>query len=592
MSAVRKTSSNQIIFIGAGPVGLVTAINLKEKMDIELVMLERYVEYKRTQRLNIQLSVIKNQVIEKQLRELILTNDAKKIDDDNIEVPIQALEKLLSKYADKIGIKIIHKQFLTKQQYNEALNEHKATSKIELEKSLGHDVIVDVDEVISVYPNCKMIIGADGSRSTVREVISNDEKNAITKTDFRNMIELKYEVEGKVEKLSSFDYFTTQALLEGVLCSENIKYNEKKGVSEVTLRFLVDSTTYNDKRLLGVNAKNLLPVSKNLPEPLVHAITMWLNKRGDKHIVVGSATINKTTLSLYASKKFGEQLNDVMLLLIGDAACGYPYMNGAILGIENGNLLVDLIVKNYINLVAGDPQAMQSFLKDYIALTKATLEKGRTRVIKADNKVANNQKAVKVLYASSYPIKLSMASYYDEPHPIFYSHVIVDDRLTKYVQNKLSNTPSNKHSLSQNLLIALNSVDYNFGYIKALLYLAYFKNREMEINKPSLWSFSLFGSLSSAADDFTGDKTSLEAIEVVKLVNQGLVIPETLFDNKGKRLSQGLHKIIKELYERTVRLEARFAEQSYRYVLQHIQPTMPSLHNPAEIVTDYLGLKR
>src|SRR5690242_17018914 len=103
-----RKDQSEVVIIGAGPVGLCTGIQLvEEKKDISVLIIEKNVKYLRSQRLKLDVSLIKN----KKLQEKIIEK-SKKLDGNFFEIPIQDLENCLLSHAEKIGIKIAHKQFL------------------------------------------------------------------------------------------------------------------------------------------------------------------------------------------------------------------------------------------------------------------------------------------------------------------------------------------------------------------------------------------------------------------------------------------------------------------------------------------------
>ena len=54
---------------------------------------------------------------------------------------------------------------------------------------------------------------------------------------------------------------------------------------------------------------------------------------------------------IYTSKKYTKELFNLPILLVGDAACGFPFMNGLNLGLQNSTHLIELIKQFYLNRV-------------------------------------------------------------------------------------------------------------------------------------------------------------------------------------------------------------------------------------------------
>ncbi|MEO8402347.1 MAG: hypothetical protein ABI597_11255 [Gammaproteobacteria bacterium] len=295
------------------------------------------------------------------------------------------------------------------------------------------------------------------------------------------MIELKYKAHGKVKKISSLHNYPTQALLRGALCLESIQYNEVEDQSNVTLRFLVDDAIFNDARLNGVNAKNLLPLSTNLPDKLVEIIMIWVNKRGDK-VVAFTPTINKTELSVQETRKLSAELCGILSIVIGDAARALPFMNGLNIGIKNAGKVAQLIVRHFDDIQTHNRNGIQLFLAEYAKLSEEALAEGLARVYQADRKITRGQMMVGTLFYASLPIKLSMRSYLKRAHPIFEAYAMLDlSELIKYVQGLFSKDPTGeRYLISHNLLTKLQSGQADKFQIQALISLAFEKNRDLE----------------------------------------------------------------------------------------------------------------
>lgn len=540
----RKETRPEIVIVGGGPVGLCTAIQLREeKKDIPILIIEKNIKYLRFQRLKLDITLIKN----KQLRNKIIEK-GKKLDDHHIEIPIQDLENCLVDHAKKLGIEISYKQFLTEEQYQQKLKEHKAIDCHALQEELKQEIIVGIDSIKKNYPQCKIVIGADGSRSAVRETIV-DEKadDSVSKTDLRNMIELKYQVKGKAEKLSTITFYLTQALLDGFLCSESISYNKEKDTSEITLRFLVDSETYNDSLLKGVNVKNLLPLHRhNIPAKLYRAINQWLNTRDDHDVIIESPTLNKTKLSIYTSKKYAGEVRDLPVLLIGDASCGFPFMNGLNLGIKNSKKLTDLISAEWHHIKKDEHTVFERLIKSYTEKTAETYQQGSSIVAKANRKIDYQESSVQLTYYSTFPIKGSMRYMRSGEHEIFSAHELL--KFKAFDSYKKNLTPkTNKHRLCCDLETELHKAGRDINKIKKVLYCAYLTNKEIEYFTNKNWMNWFIGSYMKHQP-----KGVLDEKEIMR-ERLSTEIPPSLDISWA---SQDLHQIIYNMYNHAIKFES------------------------------------
>lgn len=581
-----KSTSPDIITIGAGPVGLWNAIKIAEenKNNLKILMIERHTEYKRTQRLKLDTTLITSSVIRKKLFNLIDSGEIDFIDDDkNIDIPIQTLEKCLRDYAKQLPISIIYKRFITESQLQTELLEHKVKDKSALEEKIQQELIVGVDDLLKSYPTCKLIIGADGARSTVRQLLVDEKEQPGLKKDLRNMIELKYQVEGKASKLSRVSYFLTQPLLEGLLCSEHVKYFPEKKLTDVTLRFIVDDKIYNDPTLKNINAKNLLPLTKNIPKKLADAINVWVHKRSDKNIIIGSPMLNKTKLSIFSSSKYCGEINKTLVLLLGDASCNYPFMNGLNLGLEMGTKLAKLIVSHFDQIAKADLATINEFLTLYTSLTQETFNKGSVLVNRANNKLTSNARKVDAVYYSSFPIKTSMQLYYHSKHSIFDSHLIPDlNYLKNYVQKQETKKSSSQYVLSNQLLNHLQQVSYDFDWLKALLCLAYQQNesiKEFEKNTSILLKiYRFFGGQIAEPKSLTEGRCLLEEKDIAK--QQEFDIQD---DQVGSIASyKELDAIIANLYENISLFQRTYKNNAGEIIRTHLP------EKSARVIESYL----
>lgn len=599
ISSPQKTNDADVVIIGAGPVGLDFARKLREKnKNIRIVMIERHKEYQRTQPLTVNVTLLNNKELEAELWGLVKTNVASKVDANNIDIPIQKLEEILVKYAK---VDIVYKQFLTPHQFQEELRNHNAKTKEELEEKTHQQYIIGIEEINKTYPQAKIIIGADGAHSSLRDVVVDDEKHPIQKTDLRKLIELKYQVKGKVSRISSLKYYHAHTLLNGTLCTEHVKYDDKKKISEVTLRFIVDERIYNDPKLKNVNAKNLLKITDtNIPKELYEIINIWLNRRNDKYIIPGSATLNKTAIAIYSSAKLHHTINTMLLLLVGDAACGFPYMNGLNLGLESASSVTDLIAQNYDKITQGNKEAINQFFKEYDALIKKTFAKGEIRVKKADAKVASSRMTGKVLTQFAVSTKTPLSKILYPRHEIFDCHFMLDKALPSYIESLPTN--SKEYLLSLNLLVALSNSEYDFEYIKALLVLAYKKNEALNKEKPNRNLFSSFNILEMLGLSWLSKKQenlTPEVIESLKLDgktvnairnNNKFEIPEPPHHTKSIVPSTTLHEVIKHMSDRVDDYKKTYTDQIRQNLLSKIPKQEDSVNQPEEIILRQMGL--
>ena len=154
-----------VVIIGAGPIGLWTAILSKiRKQTLKIVIFEKYENYQRTHFLSIEPESLSEIPSNEQLLEL--KNDFL----NKPRQPIQEIERKMRKIAENLGIVIIR----------------------------GEEII-DPQSLMNRCPNASIFIGADGSRSKVRELISPN-KFAFS-NHLRYWLQVRYEAEGSGGRL-------------------------------------------------------------------------------------------------------------------------------------------------------------------------------------------------------------------------------------------------------------------------------------------------------------------------------------------------------------------------------------------------------
>lgn len=329
-----------VVIIGGGPVGLWTAIQLKTKdPNVDIQILERYEEYKRNQTLQLDLTTITNAEVKAQLLEIAKENGLK-LKNDSLSIPIQLLESCFSEQAKKLGIKVKKNvAFVT----SHAVPEEKRTPNRET---------LTLAEVAETFPNAKVIIGADGSHSTVREAHFGPEDEVVKRKTVQYLVEFKYQaqvdVNKKPYKLPS--HFATEKLA-GFRCIETVKVDPDTGVANITLRFIVDKKTYES--LGEASFKKPVTDLTTLPEKIQHAINVWVNARtmenGDVVIPDADKRVSKIPLDIYKCKAFAKPFqDDRIVFLVGDAAFGVPYFRALNAGLVCADKLSDLLKNAYL----------------------------------------------------------------------------------------------------------------------------------------------------------------------------------------------------------------------------------------------------
>lgn len=293
-----------VVFVGAGPVGLMAAIQLKlYHPELPILMREKYQEYQRGHLLYLNQSSFKGthpnpdfQEMLKQFPQRIRTNE---------------LEAALLDFSKKLGIEI------------------------------EYAAVNDCKKLAKEYPDAKVIVGADGSHSVVHESIFGHQYQI--HKPLKYIAEVKYEVKGKALPLNTFTEMLPAETYTNHLVSEYVG-REKNERTPVSLRIFINEETY--KKMINATFKNPFKLSEKdkIESSLYYTINNWLTARAElagEHRLENSEKITVTNLPVYASKEFVTNRYSKTWFLVGDAAFGVPYYRA----LNNGILCSSQLAK-------------------------------------------------------------------------------------------------------------------------------------------------------------------------------------------------------------------------------------------------------
>lgn len=293
-----------IVIIGAGPVGLWTAIQLKKREpQLSITMYEKYEEYQRSHVLRLDYwSMIlyakqTNDNFEKEFYEKITGESFSKIMSQftkSIYIRTNELESALKHYAHQLGIHI---------QFNK---------------------INSPEEVMQLHPEAISFIAADGAKSSMRQMLLGD--NSTEEIPLQHIVELKYQAHGIAKPLNIFnEHFKTNKTIKNMAFEYIGK--SKNNLTPVTIRFFIEKDVYQE--IPEATFKNPLTLENEfIPDSLRNDIFTYLkiraNESGDIY-QSDSSKLSKLVLALYAAKDFALEKNGKAWFLVGDAAMGVPY---------------------------------------------------------------------------------------------------------------------------------------------------------------------------------------------------------------------------------------------------------------------------
>ncbi|WP_230849157.1 hypothetical protein [Legionella saoudiensis] len=277
-----------IIFIGAGPIGLLGAIQLKLQCpEINIIMFEKYEDPVRKHAMYVQQKSFSGMNRSKGFGEVLDAIPSKVI--------ISDLEIILREFAQKIGIDIKYQE------------------------------VNDFKTLKNQYPNTHYFVGSGGLRGIIHpQVFLN--KNQINEV-LRYAVEVKYKAVGEVRTLNQLTE------LPGVLANTDHVVSEyvghlKDDLTPVSLRIFISEDDY--KLMKGATFKSpyTLKDQDKIPADLYKTITLYLKARehlAQEQIEENSLKISSITMSIYASKSFCTQVGEDIIFQLGEEAFACPF---------------------------------------------------------------------------------------------------------------------------------------------------------------------------------------------------------------------------------------------------------------------------
>lgn len=277
-----------IIFIGAGPIGLLGAIQLKLQCpEKEILMFEKYREPVRNHAMYVQQSSFAGMNRDEGFGAVL--------DKIPTKVIISDLEKTLRAYATSIGIGIIFED------------------------------IRDFNELKSRYPETEYFVGSGGLRGIIHPQVFADE-NQINEP-LRHAVEVKYKAIGVTRALSKLSEVPGVSARSNHLISEYVGH-EKEGLTPISLRIFIDALAYDFMKSATFKSPYTLEDKDKIPEDLYQSITNYLRGRNlilGERILDDSLRISTITLSIYASRFFCTRSEGKTIFQIGEEGFACPF---------------------------------------------------------------------------------------------------------------------------------------------------------------------------------------------------------------------------------------------------------------------------
>ncbi|MBI2234810.1 MAG: hypothetical protein HYU57_07515 [Micavibrio aeruginosavorus] len=315
-----------IVMVGAGPVNLWTAIQIKNRNPhLNIRLYERYREYQRSHVLRVEQASLllygkkngtpREDSFYKDVTGKTLSQIYKMAATGAVFIRTNDLEQAEKTYATDLGIEIVYEK------------------------------IADPYALMLAHPEARYFIAGDGARSLMREQLLG--ADSIRNFPQQYIVEAKYQAHGHAGELGFLqDHYKANKILSN-MAFEYVG-RERNGTTPVTLRFFVDRETYDALPEMGF--KDPFPLSDpRIPEALAQDIKTYMNVRKEKaheNFCESSDRLGKLTLSCYAAKKFGIATPDRPWFLVGDAAMGVPYFRSLNAGMIIGSQLAFILTRD------------------------------------------------------------------------------------------------------------------------------------------------------------------------------------------------------------------------------------------------------
>lgn len=324
----------QVVFQGSGPVGLWTAIQTKlNHWDAKIVMLERNPEYLRKYVLKIN---------PKSLPKLPTLPSVPQID----AVAQQEFSEVYASFKDLVADFAKRKVIPTKE-IESKLKEIavKAGIIIAYDQRVPNTGITEPEKLPSFFPNASVFVGADGSRSLVREKVFQDR---VERTALHHVVQIKYKINGEGAELGSFKKISAKSAI-GNMASEHVGHVNEENETPATLQIFIPQASFDKLKNVAKSGNPiLLNQLRDLAPEVASQIQDWLNIKKKMHgeaLVENSEEISVIPLEYYSSKSFILKIGDIIWALVGDAAFGVPFFrsfnNGLLCGTKLAKAIAD-----------------------------------------------------------------------------------------------------------------------------------------------------------------------------------------------------------------------------------------------------------
>jgi 2-polyprenyl-6-methoxyphenol hydroxylase-like FAD-dependent oxidoreductase len=347
-----KNSVYQVLVIGGGPTGLMTAIQIKlRRPETSIMILNKHAAYQRHHTLQLSSESFdgipgSNQNLLSQVAQESSTGTSKAVFnsmkylssmihkhdqkyDDQDQDNKNPLQQVVARWNSASSIRT---STIESDLYQVAMN-----LNIRMERNV-HVTDKNWNEIVNGrFRSVPLVIGADGAHSVVRKQIFHDEFQVQQEINY--IIEVRYEVQGETRALNKFDETYKSLKLTDYLVLEQVgKYDATTKTTPITLHIVV-SDEYVYQQMKGATYQTPYCIRLNqviIPTTLMRTIQQWWRIReyvlGDRRTTSADEIITARVLTTYVSKHFVKSERNKTFALVGDGAMGLIFFRGLSVG--------------------------------------------------------------------------------------------------------------------------------------------------------------------------------------------------------------------------------------------------------------------
>jgi hypothetical protein len=255
-----SVSKVDLVIVGAGPIGLWTALQIKDWMpDLSITMLEKHNSYQRNHQLRIN---PRSLPFPWSVRENSHSYEAVQFLRNNLNPKTDVVEGVLAAAAEKAKITI-----------------------------LRSSPFVDKASLLKQFPQTKIFIGADGAHSLFRKQIFGEE--LIKEQELQYIAELKYSVQGPAQQVSLTQKVALNAMTGTFNCRYIGSYHAVTNTTPITIRTVIPYESFTSLQEWSFRQPGDLKALEQKDLGVYDFFQKWIEKANDTPIGLGRVTVTK-----------------------------------------------------------------------------------------------------------------------------------------------------------------------------------------------------------------------------------------------------------------------------------------------------------